>query len=202
MDLVWDKDIDTFANDSHRARYLMSSAIMSPPPDCTPMYAIQYVSHQNGLIFSSDPPSLILIATKKTYYLCSTLDYERIFGQKRNNAGKLTLAPYLWNELLLQQGKDQAIRRQNMAAMAPFAISTLEEACLALARRCSPRSEDLQPTFSAAALKTVVPRADRVAAASVGSTLGEGTTSEPPSRRGERKKERAGVSREDNSVIE
>lgn len=185
MPFNWNqRTYDAFIADSHRGRYLRSSIINNAPNDETPLYAIQFIS-QRAPIFVTTTPSLVFFATDSAYYVASTQELVSILGQDKKDDSKFTPAPWLWDESSLDKGKDN--RRAKAEAMVRFYVPSLEDAYHRIISYCS-AGGSLHETFTPSELRSIIPRPSASSATSVGSALGAGKSSEPPSRRGEKHK--------------
>lgn len=187
MNYVWSEEsTSNFLAESQRGRYLKCDFMINPPRDMTPLYAIQYVSHRNQALYATPIDSLILAATKSSFYLtkCSTL--EKVSGRWPSNKRKprgpdpehrLNTAPYLWS------GEDD---EEKAAALQTDRKMSLEEVYNSVVTQCTPT--DLSSSFSAIQLRGLIPRPP---APETGLPLGspdEQThfkSADPPSRRGE-----------------
>ena len=180
MAFAWSDDsVAAFSHESHRARYLRSSALCSLPPSDTPLFAIQYAVQRTPL-YLTEHPSLVLLAAHDAYYLATTSELAAILGTSKNEPHKLQSANWLWDRASLDKGRDN--RRAKDASMAAFRHATLDtvHSAIALYRR-----NGLVETFHAGLMHSYIPRPDPNMPA-IGQALGGLISSDPPSRRGER----------------
>lgn len=106
MDFVWNESTrNDFLANSHRARYLRSSAIINPPRPVTPLFAIQFAAFNNVPLYLTPHESLIILAPSSGYYLLSTSDATRICATTPvRNADlatptrRLRIPPGLWTD--------------------------------------------------------------------------------------------------------
>lgn len=184
MDYEWSESSRAaFYGESHRARYLRSSALCSLPPPDTPLYAVQYVI-QRTPVYLTTLPSLVLFAAENHYYLATTTELGEILGLDRKEPRKLNSANWLWDRSSLDKGKDKDKdnRKHKDARMSAFKHDSLELAHVAITQY---RRSGLSETFTAGDLYLRIPRPGSNAAA-VGRGLGTLVSSDPPTRSGER----------------
>jgi hypothetical protein len=80
MDFVWSAGgRQAFFADTHRARYLKSSAIINPPHGSTPLYAIQLIGSIRTLLYATD--SLVLFDGPSGYRLIHNAQADAIAGR-------------------------------------------------------------------------------------------------------------------------
>lgn len=198
MRYPWDeRSSANFYSSAHRARYLLSNALLNLPPRDAPLYAIQYATFSNFPIYRTKPPSLVILATPSACYLCTTQELEDIVGRKQKCKGpdpeqRIEMPRHLFD-------KEHSDMRR-IAAFREMAVASHEDLYNAIRRRCG-KQGDVNATFTAGELMdNVVPRPSSPASAQSLIPLGIPFRGEdfpsawPPTRRDEHKrskKERA-----------
>jgi hypothetical protein len=87
MDFVWSSSgRQAFFADTHRARYLKSSAIINPPHGSTPLHAIQLIASYRSLMYATD--SLVLFDTPSGYRLTPNVQADAIAGRYNSYSGR------------------------------------------------------------------------------------------------------------------
>ncbi|SMR49932.1 unnamed protein product [Zymoseptoria tritici ST99CH_3D1] len=175
-----DGDAEAYLADSQRARYLRASAIANPPPDYTPLFAIQYAI-QRCPVFFTRTQSQIIFATPCAFYHGLTDEFGCILGRDHKDHSKLGSANWLWDRGSLDKGRDD--RRAKDAQMGRFQRSSLLSLYNSIVQRCC--NGELQQSYEAVELRDLIPRPSVSAARSVGSQLGGGASADCPSRSGE-----------------
>ncbi|GAB7349834.1 hypothetical protein MBLNU459_g0540t1 [Dothideomycetes sp. NU459] len=199
MDYVWSEDsYAAFLDTPHRNRYLICDAIMNPPPEDTPLYAVQYVSYKTCPVYVTAQDSLVLFTTDSCFYLAKTseLDSPAVLGRWRSRRApsgpdptlRLATCPYLWDgsETAVEEEVEHSPRAwaEEKAAMEPYRISSLEQLYYRFVRLC--RAGGIASTFDARHLRSVIPRPrSPEPGVALGTPLGEGRDfSDPPTSRG------------------
>ena len=182
MPLAWsDQTYTGFTADTHRARYLRSSALVSASAllDC-PLYPIQYAIRRCP-VFATSSESQVIFATPSGYYVSSTSELEEILGLEKKGS-KLASANWLWDEKSLDKGRDD--RRSKFAAMGVYHVASLEAVYDELMRRCSANNPNAV-ALTSQELQALIPRPSSQAA-DVGRQLGARVFAPLRSRKGAR----------------
>lgn len=163
MDYVWNEAAyRDFVREPHRGRYLKCNALINPPPDLTPLFAVQFVDTMRGVAYTTPVPSLILYATDVAYYLAGTDELEQTVGRWSRRwrpsgadpEARLNTAPFLWNATTAEA-------QQQKTTMERFKQTTIEALYDELVRRCVAEVDGIPATFEASELIHVVPRPSR-----------------------------------------
>ncbi|CZT16408.1 uncharacterized protein RCC_02251 [Ramularia collo-cygni] len=136
-----------FYRNTHRARYLKANALLSALPEATPLYAIQYVHHADFLLFATPRESLVVFATRDSFYLTTTHSIGRKQGRVRGGVepeSRLEVPRSLWGEGDVQGSFNK--------------VGTLEELYLRISSDCALIAGRVNPTISKGELSAIVPR--------------------------------------------
>jgi hypothetical protein len=161
MNLVWSQeDKALFTRDTQRGRYLKCNALISPPPDGLPLFAIQYIGYSSCPTYSTPGESLVIFANEESYYLATTEDLKRTLG--------------IWNKPYKASGPDPKVRlnqptglwqappsRSNSVSAAlskldAFKIKSPALLYAAITGRCRAMGK-VAPTFTAGELRGILP---------------------------------------------
>lgn len=180
MDFLWtQKSFSTFSQSPQRARYLNSSAMINHVPSYAPIYAIQYASYYRCHIYLTEHESLVLVAAPVAFYLCTTLELDRILGHTQ--ARLLHSFPNIWNP---PDAETSFMHEEQMEALANFRHATLEDVYHAVQARWYDFENGLRSTYTGETLQTLIPRPVAASAREIGTPLGTGDSADHPSRRG------------------
>lgn len=151
-----------FYRDSHRARYLRSSAIVSPPPNPTPLYAIQYTPSAQYPVAVTHVPTLVLLVNSD-FHLTTSVELERLFGRRSTSAAPATNLrdrallepiPFVWGGEL----PASAAAAANREAIRPARREGLEDVYRGILADCQPWTGTIPATMLAGSLKDMLPR--------------------------------------------
>ena len=185
MRFVWDRRTQqNFFSQTHRGRYLLSSAAMNPPIDATPLFCIRLVYWKYCSVIANHIDELVLYQVKEppSFYLAKMSDLIALLGYIRGPQAKLNHAAFLWHS---PGDEELSVEKQRLFdEMQRYRLDSTERVYECITRLCSSTDDGVRPTISAGGLVRLFPRPRAMAAASVGTALGEGVSSEPPSRRG------------------
>ncbi|KAK1071483.1 hypothetical protein LTR74_003361 [Friedmanniomyces endolithicus] len=199
MDFTWgDGEYAEFIREPQRSRFLRCNALINPPPDPTPLYAVQVIAHWQSMAFVTPTPSLVLYATPSLYYLATTSELRHpdtigAWSRAHKPRGpepeaRLNTALCLWDDATRSESSDAQQRR---AAMRDMEHTSLEALYDEIVRKCTP---PFPPSFEASELRQLIPRPS---APEPGTPLGSSNDlvyeppAEPARLRGRRSKRRA-----------
>jgi hypothetical protein len=152
-----------FFNSSHRSRYLACDALINPPSDNIPLYAIQYAKHAQYALYATLDETLIVLATPTTFYLVTSSEMEQIIGHRRKGGRKLMgpdpgsrldTAPYLWQQSALNNANQAQHKTYNK--MQDYRHKNIKELHNGIIQKC--RSEVMGSTLTAKELRQIIPR--------------------------------------------
>lgn len=158
---VWDERTHSgFSHESQRGRYLHCSGLINPPPEVTPLYAIQVAARPDEPLYITSKESLVILETGNAMYLATTNELESVVGRWLENSEgstseptsgpdpgmRLNAIPCLWDEEV-----DLVYE-----AMQSFRVDSLETVYEKILAKC--RDDGLTPSFSASELAQLVPR--------------------------------------------
>ena len=156
VDFDWsDLARENFSQSSHRSRYLNCDGQLNRPDDETPIYAIQCLSHKKAASYATDPPSLVLLANRSTFYLASTEDMQRAVGRwpksKRQPKGpdpelRFNTTPYIW----------ETLEQKEVNPLRAFQVGDIQALYWNIVRTC--KEKTLPHTFLSKDLLAILPR--------------------------------------------
>lgn len=155
MDFVWSvSGRDAFFADTHRARYLKSSAIINAPDASVPLYAIQLATSDRSLLYATD--SLVLFDTPSGYRLIPNSQADTIAGRYNGRFGvhdqdialRIDTAKFtsFWKPL---------VRDLTNGQIAKIPVTDVEGAYREVLRYTS---DQLPSSFTAGELRSLLPR--------------------------------------------
>lgn len=164
MNYSWSEEArQTFLKEPHRGRYLRSNFLINPPPDITPLVAVQYVDSPYDPIFRTSQPSILLIVVEEVVYLVSTQRWQEVVGvwprgRKRPKARDADLRlerPALlfppWRLRYPDQTSNRAAKRATLSAAL---VASMEDMFAAFQNNLVVQ----EPTFFCSDLRALLPR--------------------------------------------
>lgn len=152
-----------FDAESQRGRYLKCNALINPPSELTPLYAIQFNDSAVSQLYITQKPSLALIMNASHFFLASTIDLERIVGRWGSGKAKrptgadphlrLDTMPYLYDQDKLAAGT-----RSKFEQLQGYRYDGIEQVYHAIIRLCNRGTGSIPVTMNVNMLRGVVPR--------------------------------------------
>lgn len=161
LNFVWsEEDQARFARDAQRGRYLKCNALINPPPDGLPLFAIQYIGYSSYPTYFTPVESLVVFANEQSYYLATTEELKHTLG--------------LWNKPYKASGPDPEARLNQptglwqapstrsksvsatLSKLDPFKVDSPVLLYAAITGRCRAMGE-VAPTFTAGELRGILP---------------------------------------------
>lgn len=169
MDFVWSaKGSAAFFSDTHRARYLKSSAIMNPPHDSTPLYALQHVSSERGLLYATAVDSMVILDGPTGHRFVTTSRADAIAGRYTGRFGRTDPDLALRIHTSRFKGIWKPLEADSAAShLAELPILDAESLYRSIRQFVS--SGQIRSTFTAGELRNILPRP---AAPELGAMLG------------------------------
>ena len=163
MDFVWTETARSiFFKTTQRSRFLACNGILNPPTPDVPLYAIQYVTDARYPIYTTEPDSLIVLATPlATFCLATTVLKDLVGGwspHKRPPTGpdpraRIETMPYLWMDPRERVEWENGLCER----LKPHHISNVEDLYAKIVATCSP--EHLASTYTSGNLQACLPTA-------------------------------------------